>query len=436
MPLSYQDVIAADLSSLLDVAEAWQNMGERFGELKGHYTKHVPRALAEDGRWQGESFGAHQDASSVTAFEFGAAKIEALAIASLLRKAHAELTRLRKAVKDLVDDAEEKHYKVDSSGKATYVGADKHEKQALRNDPTYAAAQQEAEHAWTVKIAKAVQAVDDADEKAKRALIRAASDISPDGRGIGGFNAHAEGDLDKAGAPEATATKTNGWTSKSKTTVTGPGAGFSATGPGYGREGMLKLYADIGHVTSDGSLKRGETTLSGIADGYAGARGTLSGGITDKGLDGRGEVSASGRALAEGRVESDVASAYVRGTGFAGGEAGLTAGADVDGVKVSRDAFAGVKGGAAGGVEAGGISIGATGEAWAGAGSEADFKLGRTEDGKLRIGAKAGAALPFGGAVGLEVTIDPGKVAKTAGDAADAVGDTVGSIKNTLTGIF
>ncbi|MBO8189236.1 hypothetical protein [Streptomyces spirodelae] len=436
MPLTYQDVITADLSPIVDVAKAWEDMGERFGELKGDYSKRVPRALA-NGNWQGEAFEAHQrNTSAASLFEFSAAKTEALAIGSLLRKGHAELVRLRKVVKNLVDDAEEKHYKVDSSGKVTYVGADQHEKQALRNDPTYAAAQQEAEQDWTRKIAKAVQAVDKADQKIKRALIRAVEDLSLDGRGIGGFNAHPETDLDKAGMPEETCTRTDGWVSKGKHTVTGPDIGFSATGPGYGREGMLKGYVDFVHATSEGSLTREETKLSHIADGYAGVRGTVSGGITDQGLDAKGEVSGGGRGLAEGRVESDVAGTYGRLHGFAGGEAALKGGAGFDGVSASREAFAGVKGGGAAGVEAGGISIGATGEAWAGAGAEADFEWERNENGKLRIYAKGGAAIPFGGAAGMEITIDPGRVADTAADAADAVGDTVGSLKNTVTSLF
>lgn len=103
MTLSFHDVMTADLSPLSDVSEAWQKMGERFGELAVDYVKHVQRALA-NGNWQGQAFGAQQGMSTATASEYEAAKKEALAIASLLKEAHAQLTRLQKAVKDLVTE--------------------------------------------------------------------------------------------------------------------------------------------------------------------------------------------------------------------------------------------------------------------------------------------------------------------------------------------
>ncbi|MFE9387538.1 hypothetical protein ACFYMO_30610 [Streptomyces sp. NPDC007025] len=437
MPLSYQDVVGADLSSLEDVAEAWHSMGKRFGELKGNYTKHVPSALG-NGNWQGEAFGAHQKAAQGTAFEFAAAKTEALAVAELLRKAHTELHRLRKAVKDLVGDAEDQGFKISSSGVATYVGSDKHEKQALRNDPDHAAAQAKAAQTWTDKITKAVEAVDEADQKAKRALTRAVSDTSPDGIGIAGFNAHAEGDLDKAGAPENTPhTKTDGWTAKGNFKANGPAAGGSLLGPGYGRQGMAKGYVDAFHVTGQGSVSKGDMKLSGIADAYGGIRGTASGGFTEQGLDGTAEGSAGLRALAEGRVESDIAGAYGRGTGFAGGEVGVNVNVGPDGFSSGGKAFAGAKATAAGGAEAGGISIGGTAEAWAGPGLEGNFIFGEKDgDGKFHIGVTGGASPIIGGKAGGELVIDPGKVADTAGDAADAVGEAAGAVKDTAADLF
>ncbi|WP_344570818.1 hypothetical protein [Streptomyces axinellae] len=429
--------MTVDLSSMVDVAKAWQAMGDRFGELKGDYTKHVARALA-NGSWQGKSFGAHQDTSGTTAFELAAAKTEALAVASILRQGHTELARLRKSVKDLVADAEDKHFKIDSAGTATYAGADKHDKQALRNDPGYAAARAEAAQEWTGKIAKAVEAVDDEDRKVKRALIRAVSDLSPDGRCLGGFNAHAESNLDKAGRPEKkTGTKTDGWQSKGTFSATGPDAGVSLAGPGYGRQGMAKTYGDLFRVTGDGTLTREETKLSGIADLYGGGRTSTSGGISDAGLDGNAEVSGGVRALGEGRVASDVAGVYGRGSGFAGGESGVDLGLGEDGFSLGGKAFAGAKAGTATGAEAGGIGAGVTAEAWAGAGVEGNVTFGEKDgDGKFHIGAEIGASPIIGGKVGAEFVIDPGKVADTASDAAGAVKDVAGSAKDTLTDLF
>ncbi|PSJ27597.1 hypothetical protein B7P34_16715 [Streptosporangium nondiastaticum] len=429
MPLSYEDVTTADLAPLLGASEMWQKMGERFGELKGHYEAHVQRALA-NGNWQGLALAAHQSSAAFTASEYAAAKAEALAVASLLKQAHTELSRLQKAVKDLVADAKAKDYKVDDSGKAVYVGFDKlsaQEKQALQHDPDYpravADAQQKAQE-WTDSIAKAVQAVDEADQSIRRALTRAA--------GFGGFNADAEGDLTKAGVPEARATTTDGW----KVTATGPAAGSSATGsPSYGKESRFKAYGDLGHVTAQRSLTDGPADVSVTADAYAGSRATANYGFSDKGVSAAAEMSWGGRGMIEVREDSGHIPLYLRADGFVGEEAGVSAKATKKEGSVGAKAFGGAKGGVAGGFEFAGIGIGGTAEGWAGSGAEG--KLGYQKDdktGKWKIGGKAGVAAPLGGALGVEITVDPDKFGKTVGHAAEAIG--AGSIKNAVSNWF
>ncbi|MFD0550061.1 hypothetical protein ACFQ0X_13275 [Streptomyces rectiviolaceus] len=295
MPLKYEDVIEADLSPLSDVAGAWRKMGDRFGELKGEYKKHVPRALA-NGKWQGEAFGVQQDAAKVTSFEYAAAKKEAQAIASLLKDAHTELTRLQKVLKDLVADAEAKDYKVDGSGKATYVGFDKltaEQWESFIHDPdrTRLEAQaRERAQGWTDEIAKAVKAIDESDQSIRRALDRAVTDTSPDGGGRNGFNASAVGDLKKAGAREESATQSNGWSADRKGEVTGPYADATATGVGYGKEGMAKAWVQLAHLTGQGEVTNGNFKLSGIADLTADARAMGTYGITDTGISADGEL--------------------------------------------------------------------------------------------------------------------------------------------------
>ncbi|MGW2596512.1 hypothetical protein [Streptomyces klenkii] len=431
MPLSYKDVTTADLAPLLNASGLWQKMGERFGELKDNYEKHVHRALS-NGNWQGQARAAHQDSATVTASEFAAAKAEALAVASLLKQAHTELSRLQKTVKDLVADAKAKDFKVDGSGKATYVGFDKlsaQEKQALQHDPDYpravADAQQKAQE-WTDAIAKAVGAVDEADQSVRRALGRAP--------GLGGFNAHAESDLAKAGTPGAGATKPDGW----KITTTGPGVGSSATGsPSYGKEGRLKAYGDVGHVTAKRSLTDGPADVSVTADAYAGARATANYGFSQKGASAGAEASWGGRGMVEVREDSGHIPLYGRAEGFVGEEAGVSAKATKKEVGVGAKAFAGAKGGVAGGFEFAGIGIGGTAEGWAGSGAEGKFGYEKDEKtGKWKIGAKAGVAAPLGGALGAEITVDPHKFGKAAIHAADAIGDAAGSVKNTVSSWF
>lgn len=45
-----------------------------------------------------------------------------------------------------------------------------------------------------------------------------------------------------------------------------------------------------------------------------------------------------------------------------------------------------------------------------------------------KLGGKAGGSPVVGGAVGFEITVDPHKVTKAAGDVADAVGDAFDAV--------
>ncbi|MFI1798698.1 hypothetical protein ACH427_15295 [Streptomyces sp. NPDC020379] len=444
MSLSYHDVMAADLSPLSAVSEVWRKMGERFGELKSAYEQQVQGALA-NGNWQGQAFGAHQIRARATAVEYAAAKTEALAVAGLLKQAHAELTRLQKAVKDLVTDAETKDYKVDSSGKATYIGFDKlsaKDQATLRHDPDYPALQAQAARGareWTDSLAAAVKAVDEADQGVQRALSRASSAASLDSTGVGGFNAHAESDLAKAGAPEAakSGTTTDGWTGGGTITATGPGGGFSTSGPGYGKEGTAKAYFDLFHLTEKGSASNGSVKLSGVVDANAGAKANASVGITEKGISGSTEASLAARGLAEERVGAGPVSFYGRESLFAGGEAGVNAKATREEFTVGGKAFAGGKAAFATGREFAGISIGASGEGWVGPGAEAWWGYKKDKDtGVWTIGGHMGASPIVGLGTGFEITVDPDKVAKSVGDAADAIGHATSSVKKTVSSWF
>ncbi|MFD8994784.1 hypothetical protein [Streptomyces abikoensis] len=428
--------MTADLSPLLNASELWHKMGKRFGELKGDYERNVQQALA-NGNWQGQAFTAHQISAAATASEYVAAQTEALAVAGLLTQAHAELTRLQKLVKDLVADAEAKDFHVDGSGKVAYVGFNKlsaQEQDALRHAPDYPQLEAQAQKAaqeWTDGIAMAVRAVDEADQGVRRALTRAATGHSAGGNGFGGFNAHAEGDLAKAGAPEDVATKTDGWHVEGKFKATGPDIGRTPSGPKYGKEGSFKGYIDLFHITAQGSASNGHLKLSGIVDAYEGARGTANYGFTDKGAVAKAEVSAGQRGLAEARTEYGPIGEYARVEGFNGAEGSISAKATKDELTVGAKAFAGKKATVAGGVEVAGIGFGATAEGWQGPGAEAWWGY-KKENGVWKFGSHAGASPGAGGSAGFEITVDPDKLKKAVGHAADAVGDAAGSIKKTV----
>ncbi|WP_189175074.1 hypothetical protein [Streptomyces lasiicapitis] len=441
MALTYQDVMTADLSPLSDVSDAWRKMGDRFGELKDDYEKLVPRALA-NGKWEGEAFRAHQKTATATGFEYAAARQEALALASLLKQAHTKLTGMQKSLRDLVGDAEAKDFKVDSSGKATYAGLDKPSADgSTDNDPDYAAAMAKARSVaqeWTERIANAVRAVDDADQSVRQALTRAAGSAPAKRGGAVGFNPYADGDLDKPCLAPSGDTSSDGtsWRADGNVELTGPGIDYSLSGPGYGRQGMVKLAADGFHLTADGKITDGHRTFSDIADVYGGVR--ITGGVdmTDTGVSVNGEASAGVRGMAEGRAEAGNFGIYGRGTGFAGGEASGEAKLDAtEGFIVGGKLFAGAKYGVAGGADVGGIGVGLTYEDWKGVGAEGTL-ITRGEDGKYQFGAKGGLGLgPAGIGLGLEFTVEPGKVVDTAKDAVGVLGDGAGKVRDIAGGV-
>lgn len=431
MTLTYHDVMTADLSPLLDAAGVWQKMGERFGVLQTDYRKNVQGALAGGG-WTGLAFDAQQAGAQATAYEYGAAQTEALAIANILREGHTELAARQKHVKDLVADAQANDFAVDGSGVVTYVGFDKltdKERFAYRHDPDYprlVAEYDQAARERTTDIRNAVQAVDDSDQGVKLALVGAATDLSPDGSGVGGFNGQADGDPLHAGGAggDGRQTKTDGWHSDGSFTFLGPNAGFSVTGgPKYGKQGSVKAFADLFHLTAQGTLTNGHLKLSGIADANLGERVSANWGFSDKGVKAQVEASEGLRALAEGRAEYRDVGVYGRATGFAGAEGSGNLQAGKEGFKASAKYFVGAKGGVAGGTEVGGIGVGFNAEGWAGEGGEAKVVFGKDDtDGKWHFGAEVGAADLIGGDLGFEFTVDPHKVADAAGDVADAAG--------------
>jgi hypothetical protein len=206
--------------------------------------------------------------------------------------------------------------------------------------------------------------------------------------------------------------------------VTGPDIGWTASGIKYGKEGSVKAYADLFHASGSGEAAFGELKLSGVEDVYGGARATGNLGFTDKGFVAKSEASAGLRFLQEARIEDGPHAAYGRLEAFAGGEAGMTGKPTQEEVAVGAKAFGGGKVTAAGGVESGGLGVGLTGEGWAGKGAEASFGWQKDKKtGVWEIGGKAGLSPLFGGAVGLEITVDPGEIKKTVGAVAHEIGN-------------
>ncbi|MFG2298579.1 hypothetical protein [Streptomyces sp. NPDC048603] len=447
--------MTTDLGLLTAAAAKWDAMAGELNKVEVRYGETVQKVSTGSPNWVGVSAGAAGRSSAGTRYEYAAAQIQAKAIASLLRDAHEQFTDLRKRVENARAEAITAGMTVSEQGRVAfdYAKLTPAERSAYRHDPDGEASIRTAVTKWQQHIDDRVKAFAQADQHVKAALEAVVVDSNKDNFGKGGdqtlsgFNAGAEGDLSKYPVPGTTdkeaATKTDGWQSEGKASATGPDVGASASGPKYGKEASAKAYADLGHATAEGSLTNGSLKLSGIADAYAGARATANVGFTEGGLTGKAEASVGGRALAEGRAEYGHMGYYMRGEGFAGAEAGVSAGASLSGVNAGAKAFAGAKASYAGGGELAGIGAGGTAEGWAGAGAEAKVTFGKGEDGKFHIGGEVGVALGLGGKLGGEFTVDPGKVADAAsdaadavGNAADAVGDAAGSVKDEVSSWF
>ncbi|MDI3417956.1 hypothetical protein [Streptomyces luteolus] len=439
--------MSTEPAKLTAAADRWEELAGKFKKLEDQYERDV-YGVAKGAVWSGLSAEAAKLRFDTTLNEYRAAQKEAKALASLLRNAHTQLADLRNRVKTLREEAVQNGMRVTDQGNVSYDydRLDKSARVAVAHDPSYAESIRNAVGEWDKAIKQAVKAVGEADAALARGLKTVVADRNLSDGTVMGFNSEAHGNFrryqaeEKAHARERdkseATTQTDGWDSKGKATATGPDAGASATGVEYGKQGMLKAYADLGHATAEGSLSSGDVKLSGIGDAYAGGRATASAGITEGGLSGTAEVSAGGRALAEARAESGHVGAYGRATGFAGAEAGVNAGVGPEGVKVGAEAIAGAKASVAGGVEAGGIGAGLTAEGWAGPGAEAGLKVAKEDDGKFHVGAKVGLSPVLGGAAGFEFTVDPEKVSDTAGALAGAVGDAAGAVRDGVTGLF
>ncbi|AXK33156.1 hypothetical protein DVA86_11360 [Streptomyces armeniacus] len=193
MPLTYHDVIHTDLSSLTEAAKAWRAMGTKLGELRTNYRDHV-RGLTENGSWRGVSATMFSASSDVTYHEFFGAKKQATAIGNLLDDAHTQLSKLKKGVEKVRDEAIAAGMKVSADGVCNfdYDKATEGEATAARHDPGLA----ETENSWTKAIADAVRKVSDADHGIKLALQNVTKDS--DGKGESrGFNSKAMGDVEK-----------------------------------------------------------------------------------------------------------------------------------------------------------------------------------------------------------------------------------------------
>ncbi|AZQ73859.1 hypothetical protein EKH77_23930 [Streptomyces luteoverticillatus] len=194
--------MTTDLALLTTAAEQWEAAAKKFESVQKDYESQV-KAIASDGTWTGQANLAGKTTMQLTHEQYTAAAKEARAIASLLRDAHGQFTDLRGKLKSAVADAEKAGMKVSEGGIASFdfAKADAATANAARHDPDL----HTAEASWTKHIDNVVRAFDDADQGVKLALQAAVQDGTPDllDGTPHGFNAQAEGDIEKVEAKEA-----------------------------------------------------------------------------------------------------------------------------------------------------------------------------------------------------------------------------------------
>ncbi|UQI47566.1 hypothetical protein M1P56_26095 [Streptomyces sp. HU2014] len=197
--LTYHQVMTTDLTLLTTAATQWDAAAKDFETAQKAYNSQV-RNVGIDEQWQGVARTFAQIANTRTYEQYSAAAKEARAIASLLRDAHGQFVELRGKMKSAIADAAKEDMKIDENGKATWT---KRDDPGVKNDPDAATAIPKAEASWTQHIADIVQQFDDADQGVKLALKAATQDSDPNDGITNGFNAKAEGDIEKVEAHEA-----------------------------------------------------------------------------------------------------------------------------------------------------------------------------------------------------------------------------------------
>ncbi|MFC6061531.1 hypothetical protein [Streptomyces ochraceiscleroticus] len=207
--LSYHDALHTDLSTLTTAAEKWEKAAGMFKDAAKIYDKQV-KGIFEDGSASGRHAQAGLLATGTTSGQYTGAQQEAKAIASLLRDAHHQFTELRKNLESEIADAKKAKMKVsEDKGVCSWdwdrIDADT--KRAIVHDPS----SHESEEYWTKRIAKVVKDMDEADHGVKLALDAVTVDSAPLDGIKNGFNAKAEGDIEKVEGKRASelATKLN-----------------------------------------------------------------------------------------------------------------------------------------------------------------------------------------------------------------------------------
>ncbi len=203
MALTYKKVMSTDYGKLTAAAKAWDDMAAELKKAESAYAAATKGLSLGAGNWQGLAQSRAYANFEGTQYEYGAAQIQARAIAGLLRDAHGQFTELKQRLESVVADARKDKMAVDAEGSVRPdLSADV--KRALVHDPdgqTLLAQYNRAAQSWEQQIQKYVKAFEDADAGVKLALTTAVKDSNKESGGKdatpNGFNAGAKSDIEQ-----------------------------------------------------------------------------------------------------------------------------------------------------------------------------------------------------------------------------------------------
>ncbi|MGY0491355.1 putative T7SS-secreted protein [Streptomyces sp. WG-D5] len=211
----------------------------------------------------------------------------------------------------------------------------------------------------------------------------------------------------------------------------GVGTGLSVAGDSVSGDASVWGADAMGRGNALGGDVAGRAGIDLL--GVAGSAGY---GVEDTNLSGQASGKAYlAQASAEGRYEAGRFESSAKAEAFVGGQADVGASVGSHGARLGAEGFVGGKATTEAHASVAGVGVGGTAEGWVGIGAEAHLDAGM-QKGKLVIGGSAGAAVGFGGQVGGQVEIDPGKVTDAMGDAADAAGDWSGKVVGAAGSVF